>query len=316
MNIFISRITSLFALKESGMDVVDSEFLSVIIALLALSVSIFTFRHSRAATVRGYFTHGDNDNMKQHRAVVYDIYKKGLKEEKAILGKLIEKSDDVSHVVSFYDFWALMVKKHYLPIWAFQASSKYTAINTYSKIKPFIEYRRGERKDKPCPIGAQQYYASHFEWLIDQLQNLKKIKKFIATQKEGYLLSADIVDKPKKNDKLILKRNTDLKEFWFSVDAQHECMKQFKNDPKAYIYFYHQGIIKYKGVKIEGNMEVLSAKEAKEFLEDSVDSQCILKFTAVKGEYSHDLSFSKDKNPQNMRSEPFVVKNKRKKYVS
>ena len=97
--------------------------------------------------------------MKKYRKVIYDLYSQETSGS-LILDKLKEHSDEVSQVLSFYDFWALMVKKHYLPKWTFQASSRYTAINIYNKVKPYIEFRRVEQPE----------YASHFEWLINKIR--------------------------------------------------------------------------------------------------------------------------------------------------
>lgn len=98
--------------------------------------------------------------MKASRQILYDIYKNDYKEEK-LLEELKRQTVELSKIVSFYDFWGLMVKKRYLPKWTFQKSSKYTAINTYEKLEPYIKFRR---EDQPI-------YASHFEWLIVKLRN-------------------------------------------------------------------------------------------------------------------------------------------------
>ena len=132
---------------------------SAIISLIALFLSIFSLWQSRASIVKDFFAQGDSKEMKEYRKIIYDIYNQKM-DESDILDKLKQYSVEVSHVVSFYDCWALMVKKHYLPKWAFQASSKYTAKNIYDKIKPYIEFRR----------ETQFEYASHFEWLIKKIQ--------------------------------------------------------------------------------------------------------------------------------------------------
>lgn len=133
--------------------------ISTVISFIALFLSIFSFQQSRASAVKDFFAQGDSKEMKEYRKIIYDIYNQEVNEND-ILEKLKESSAEVSHVVSFYDCWALMVKKHYLPKWAFQASSKYTAKNIFNKIKPYIEFRRREQRE----------YASHFEWLIKKMQ--------------------------------------------------------------------------------------------------------------------------------------------------
>ena len=132
---------------------------SIAISFIALVFSIFSFWQSRASAVRDFFAQGDSAQMKKYRKVIYDLYSQDTSGS-LILDKLKEHSDEVSQVLSFYDFWALMVKKHYLPKWTFQASSRYTAINIYNKVKPYIEFRRVEQPE----------YASHFEWLINKIR--------------------------------------------------------------------------------------------------------------------------------------------------
>ena len=107
------------------------EIISMLVSCIALVLSVFTFQRARTSAVITFFTQGDSAEMKKSRCAIYEIY----------------------------DFWALMVKKHYLPKWTFQDSAKYTAKNVYRKILPYIIYRREE----------QPLYASHFEWLIKKL---------------------------------------------------------------------------------------------------------------------------------------------------
>jgi len=132
--------------------------LSIIISLCAFFLSALSFLQSRASTVKDFFTQGDGMEMKECRKVIYDIYN-NYQDESIILNRLIERSDDVARVISFYDFWGLMVKKKYLPLWTFQDSSKYVTINIYNKARPYIAFRKTEN----------EMYASHFEWLIKKL---------------------------------------------------------------------------------------------------------------------------------------------------
>lgn len=131
---------------------------SIIIALLALGLSVFSYRQSHISNVKEFFMHGDSQEMKLHRKVIYDIYNQ-YSEKEEILEEMKKKSDEISYVISFYDFWSLMVKKGYLPKWTFQDSSKHTTINIYQKVKDYIDFRRIE----------QPKYASHFEWLIHKI---------------------------------------------------------------------------------------------------------------------------------------------------
>ncbi|MCR4642384.1 MAG: pyridoxamine 5'-phosphate oxidase family protein [Lachnospiraceae bacterium] len=74
----------------------------------------------------------------------------------------------------------------------------------------------------------------------------------------------------------------------------------YRNDPRACIYFYHKGLIKYTGVMLKGKMEVLTDQETKEMIWRKGDTifykggvtdpdYCVLKFTAESGRYYCDL---------------------------
>lgn len=75
---------------------------------------------------------------------------------------------------------------------------------------------------------------------------------------------------------------------------------QYRKNPKASIYFYHKGLIKYAGVMLTGKMEVLTDQETKNAIWKRGDTMfykkgvtdldyCVLKFTATSGRYYRDL---------------------------
>lgn len=134
------------------------DVITIISSLSALVLSIISFSHSRASVVKDFFAQVDSPDMRAYRKTIYDIYN-NEKDPELRYNQLLAHEKDVTQTISCFEFWALMVKKHYLPRWAFQASSKFVAITLYNKVKPYIEYRR---KDQPD-------YAKHFEWLISRL---------------------------------------------------------------------------------------------------------------------------------------------------
>lgn len=135
------------------------DVVAIVISLIALVLSLISFFQSRAAVVKDFFAQGDSAEMKGYRKTIYDIYNQES-DEKIIFERLLENEDDVAHVISFYDFWSLMVKRHYLPRWAFQASSKFVTMTIYNKSIPYIVFRR----------KSQPEYASHYEWLINKIK--------------------------------------------------------------------------------------------------------------------------------------------------
>ena len=133
--------------------------ISAIISIIALIFSIISFFRSRSAVVYDFFQQGDSEHMKSYRKVIYDIYNSESNKD-VIFAKLREHEKEVTHVISFFDFWSLMVKKHYLPKWTFQASSKFVAIRIFDMVKPYIFCRRADQSE----------YACHYEWLINKIR--------------------------------------------------------------------------------------------------------------------------------------------------
>ena len=132
---------------------------SIVISFTALYFGIQSYRNAKIAVVKEFFVQGDSRDQKNFRKQVYDIYNR-VTAEPVIKKELIKITDAVAHIVSFYDFWALMVEKKYLPMWTFDGTPGNTAINVFSKIKPYIDHRR--EKDAE--------YAKRFERLVNRIK--------------------------------------------------------------------------------------------------------------------------------------------------
>lgn len=127
-----------------------------------------------------------------------------------------------------------------------------------------------------------------------------KIAKWIRKQKVAFLCSVDEAGFP--NVKAMLKpRKTDgLRQFYFSTNTSSMRVRQYRQNPKASIYFYHKGLIRYTGVMLIGKMEVLTDQETKNLIWRRGDTlfykggvtdpdYCVLRFTAESGRYYCDL---------------------------
>ena len=127
-----------------------------------------------------------------------------------------------------------------------------------------------------------------------------KIAKWIRKQKVAFLCSVDEAGFP--NVKAMLKpRKTDgLRQFYFSTNTSSMRVGQYRQNPKASIYFYHKGLIRYTGVMLIGKMEVLTDQETKNLIWRKGDTlfykggvtdpdYCVLRFTAESGRYYCDL---------------------------
>lgn len=127
-----------------------------------------------------------------------------------------------------------------------------------------------------------------------------KIISFIKMQKVGFVCSVDEQGFPNVKAMLKPRKQVGLSEFYFSTNTSSMRVKQYKDNPKASIYFYHKGLIKYEGVMLTGKMEVMTDQQTKNMIWRKGDTMfykqgvtdpdyCVLKFTAQSGRYYCDL---------------------------
>jgi len=136
----------------------------------------------------------------------------------------------------------------------------------------------------------------------------KEIERFISRQKVSFICSVDNDGFPNVKAMLMPRIRNGLKEFWFSTNTSSMRVRQYRENPRASIYFYHKGLIRYEGVMLKGTMEVLTDQESKNMIWRKGDTvfykqgvtdpdYCVLKFTAETGRHYRDLkteSFSVD----------------------
>ena len=129
---------------------------------------------------------------------------------------------------------------------------------------------------------------------------LEMIERFIDKQSVAFISSIDEEGFPNTKAMLRPRKRFGLKEFYFSTNTSSMRVKQFINESKACIYFYHKGLVKYEGVMLTGKMEVLTDQGSKNMIWKKGDTMfykkgvtdpdyCVLKFTAIKGRYYCDL---------------------------
>ena len=130
--------------------------------------------------------------------------------------------------------------------------------------------------------------------------DLGELEKFIDRQKVSIVASIDEAGFPNLKAMLKPRKHVGLKEFYFSTNTSSMRVRQYQSNPKASIYFYHKGLIRYEGVMLIGKMEVLTDQESKNSIWKRGDTMfykggvtdpdyCVLKFTAEKGRYYCDL---------------------------
>lgn len=130
--------------------------------------------------------------------------------------------------------------------------------------------------------------------------DLQQIEKFISRRKVSFICSVDEDGFPAVKAMLKPRARSGLREFYFSTNTSSMRVRQFQNDPKASVYFYRKGLVKYTGVLLTGTMEVLTDQESKNRIWKKGDTifykggvtdpdYCVLRFTAEKGRYYCDL---------------------------
>ena len=130
--------------------------------------------------------------------------------------------------------------------------------------------------------------------------DLKEIERFIGKQDVSFVCSVDDDGFPNVKAMLKPRKRNGLKEFWFSTNTSSMRVRQYLENPRASIYFYHKGLIRYEGVMLKGTMEVLTDQATKDMIWRKGDSvfykkgvtdpdYCVLKFTAESGRYYKDL---------------------------
>lgn len=134
--------------------------------------------------------------------------------------------------------------------------------------------------------------------------NLKRIENFIDKQKVSLICSVDSKGYPNVRAMLKPRKRLGLREFYFSTNTSSAKVQQYRDNPKASIYFYHKGLIKYSGVMLKGEVVVLTDQETKNLIWQPGDTiyykkgvtdpdYCVLKFTATSGKYYCNLRTEK-----------------------
>lgn len=93
--------------------------------------------------------------------------------------------------------------------------------------------------------------------------DLGKIERFIDRQKVSFISSIDNENYPNVKAMLKPRKRIGLKEFYFSTNTSSLRVKQYLDNPNASVYFYHKGLIRYTGVMLKGEMEVLTDQDTK-----------------------------------------------------
>nr|WP_302600964.1 pyridoxamine 5'-phosphate oxidase family protein [uncultured Acetatifactor sp.] len=122
----------------------------------------------------------------------------------------------------------------------------------------------------------------------------KTIGNLIDKQKVSFIASVSEDGFPNLKAMLAPRRRIGIREFWFSTNTSSMRVAQYRQNPKASIYFYDKRF--FRGVMLVGSMEVLEDAASKKMIWQTGDTMyypggvtdpdyCVLKFTAQKGRY-------------------------------
>jgi len=114
--------------------------------------------------------------------------------------------------------------------------------------------------------------------------------------KQGVAFIGSVDDEGFPNMKAMLppRKREGIKAFWFSTNTSSQRVKQYRENPKASLYFVDKRF--FRGVMLRGTMEVLEDADSKEMIWQDGDTKyyengvtdpdyCVLKFTAQNGRF-------------------------------
>lgn len=134
----------------------------------------------------------------------------------------------------------------------------------------------------------------------------KTIGNLIDKQNVSYIASIAEDGYPYMKAMLPPRKRVGIKEFYFTTNTSSKRVAQYKENPKASIYFCDKRF--FRGVMLIGHMEVLEDADSKEMIWQEKDTMyypkgvsdpdyCVLKFIAHEGRYY-----------ANFKSETFEIK--------
>ena len=106
--------------------------------------------------------------------------------------------------------------------------------------------------------------------------------------------SVDAKGMPEIKAMLAPRKREGICRFWFTTNTSSKRVEHYRENPKACVYFFNSRF--FKGVMLQGTMEVLEDVESKEMIWQEGDTMyypkgvtdpdyCVLRFTATTGRY-------------------------------
>ncbi len=131
------------------------------------------------------------------------------------------------------------------------------------------------------------------------MKTIEHIFDFISKQKVAFIASVDDEGFPNMKA-MLMPRKIDGNCFYFSTNTSSMRVMQYRENPKASVYFFNKGRFRYEGVMLMGTMEVLEDEQIKTEIWRTGDTMfykkgksdpdyCVLKFTTSKGRHYCEL---------------------------
>ena len=138
------------------------------------------------------------------------------------------------------------------------------------------------------------------------MDDLNQVRELVTQATVSIISSVDEQGFPNTKAMLPPRKHVDIKTFYFTTNTSSMRVAQFRENPKACIYFFDQRF--FRGVMLTGSMRVLTDPASKEMIWRDGDEMyyplgvtdpdyCVLEFTAHEGRYYsnfHSTSFSID----------------------
>ncbi|MDR1156685.1 MAG: pyridoxamine 5'-phosphate oxidase family protein [Oscillospiraceae bacterium] len=120
------------------------------------------------------------------------------------------------------------------------------------------------------------------------------IGNLIDKQGASFIASVDENGFPNMKAMLPPRKREGIQRFWFTTNTSSMRVAQYRDNPKACVYFYDKRF--FWGVMLKGSMEVLTDAASKEMIWQDGDTvyypggvtdpdYCVLCFTAASGRY-------------------------------
>lgn len=171
----ISILFALWFVWDELVNLSDSSTLSLMVGISAIAsgvsgviMSLASKRTAIFEAVREYYQQGDTAEMIACRHKVYA----------AENGETELDKKAASEICSFFNFWGMMVRRGFLPMWVFASASGPSVVRLYEILEPYILERRDTNN---------QLYAMEFEVLVKRIRRKygMRVKKKVLSEESN-----------------------------------------------------------------------------------------------------------------------------------